>query len=425
VDGLATNQPNGSFARVIRNDTKRAGLLFAGTESNMYVSFDDGDHWHSFVQNLPTTSYRDMTIKDNDLLVSTYGRGFWAVDDYSALRQMTAAIASEPAHLFKPGDVTRVRRNVGADTPFPPEVPHALNPPAGVPVDYWLAQAPSGAITLDVLDSAGAVVRHLSSVPAPPVTEAARPPHPNFWVEPPESMPANSGGNRTHWDLRYDSPPSFAHSFEINANPGLTPPSPEGPVVLPGTYTLKLNAGGRSYSQSVIVRPDPRSKASAAALRAQHALQMKIYDGIAASYGAHDMAVALRDAIHNTLSAAGSSGLGDAPARGQALAATLDSLIEPQGGGGRGFGGQPSPPNFRTLNAAFVGQLNAQDLGDLAPTAATVAGFVATCKELQSAIAAWNRAKGADLEAFNRALSSRGQKPIAVAPRSLTMPACS
>ena len=139
----------------------------------------------------------------------------------------------------------RMRRNVGADTPFPPEVPHALNPAEGA-VDYWLAQAPLGDITLDVLDASGALVRHLSSAPQPPVAEAARPPHPNFWIAPPMPLPTNAGGNRTNWDLRYDAPRSFTHSFEINANPGLTPASPEGPLAIPGTYTLKLTVDGKA-----------------------------------------------------------------------------------------------------------------------------------------------------------------------------------
>src|SRR5260221_344343 len=131
TDGLPVNEPSGSFARVIRNDPKRPGLLFAGTESGMYVSFDDGDHWQSLMQNLPTTSFRDLVIKGNDLVVATYGRGFYVLDDYSMLRELTPAVASESAHLFAPGDAMRLRRNVNADTPFPPEVPHAQNPPDG------------------------------------------------------------------------------------------------------------------------------------------------------------------------------------------------------------------------------------------------------------------------------------------------------
>ncbi|HEX3867557.1 MAG TPA: hypothetical protein VHV78_12430, partial [Gemmatimonadaceae bacterium] len=143
VTGMRTDQPSGSFARVIRADTKRAGLLFAGTESSMYVSFDDGDDWESLMLNLPNTSYRDIAIKDNDLVVGTYGRSIWILDDYSPLRQMTAAIEAEAAHLFEPGDAIRVRRNVNGDTPFPPEIPHALNPPPGALVYYYLKDHPS------------------------------------------------------------------------------------------------------------------------------------------------------------------------------------------------------------------------------------------------------------------------------------------
>ena len=169
--------------------------------------------------------------------------GIWVLDDISMLRQLTPAVASEPAHLFKPGDAVRVRRNVNANTPFPQEVPHALNPPGGVIIDYTLASAPTGEITLDVLDASGAVVRHMSSGPAHPVPEAARPTLPNFWEAPPVVLPAKVGANRVSWDLRYDAPPVFAHTFELSANPGLTPPSPEGPLALPGTYTAAPDGG--------------------------------------------------------------------------------------------------------------------------------------------------------------------------------------
>src|SRR5881296_2604328 len=184
VAGLPATLPGGAFARVARADPKRRGLLFAGTESAVYVSFDDGDNWQSLLLNLPTTEYRDIAIHDNDLIVGTYGRGIWVLDDHAALRQMTPAVASEQANLYKPSDVTRARRNVNYNTPFPPEVPQAVNPPHGVVVSYWLASKPAGEVTLDVLDVAGNVVRHLSSVPPAPVREAARPPEPNFWIAP-------------------------------------------------------------------------------------------------------------------------------------------------------------------------------------------------------------------------------------------------
>ena len=413
ANGLPEHQPSGSFARFVRSDTKRRGLLFAGTESGVYASFDDGDHWQSLQQNLPNTSVRDAVIKDNDLVVTTYGRGFWVIDDISVLREVAANVASEPAHLFKPGDAYRVRRNVGADTPFPPEVPHALNPPEGSMIDYWLATAPSRDITLDVLDASGAVVRHLTSAPGTPVPEAARPPEPNFWVAPPFSLPKKAGENRTHWDLRYEAPSSFTHSFEINANPGLTPPSPEGALVLPGTYTLKLTVDGKSYSQTVTVKNDPRSPATLEALRAQHALQMKIAAGIEASYEGHRIAVALRDSLR----AADST---------TALAAQLDTLagLDAARRRGRGFGQGAPPPSFSGVNSALVNQLNAQEQGDMAPTAASLAAYASACQDLAKVFASWQKLSTTELSSVNAALKSRGRAAVALLKSEVKLPSC-
>ena len=427
VDGLPTNQPSGSFARVVRSDTRRSGLLFAGTETGMFVSFDDGDHWQSLQQNLPNTSYRDIAIKDNDLVVSTFGRGFWVLDDYSTLRQLGPDIAAESAHLFKPGDAARVRRNVGADTPFPPEVPHALNPPDGVIIDYWLAQSPSRDVNLDVLDAAGVVVRHMSSAAIAPVPEAARPPHPNFWVAPPRPLGTSVGTNRTNWDLRYDAPHAFTHSFEINANPGLTPPSPEGPVALPGTYTLRLTVDGRSYTQPVAIRNDPRSPATIAALGAQHALQMKIVAALNASYQGRDLASSLRAAVRGVVPAplAGAQpDLADVASRAAVLAAQLDTVVGLDGGRFRGRGGPKPPPSFTGINNDLVSQLNAQDLGDVAPTAAMLSAYTATCKELATAAAAWQRLSSTDLTAFNAVLKGRNRTTIGSPAGRVPVPAC-
>ena len=427
TNGLPVGQPSGSFARLIRNDTKRRGLLFAGTESAMYVSFDDGDHWQTLQQNLPTTSYRDAVIKDNDLVVSTYGRGFWSLDDFSMLRQVSPTIASEPAHLFKPGDAFRVRRNVGADTPFPPEVPHAENPLPGVPVDYWLARAPSSDITLDVLDASGAVVHHMTSAPTPPVPEAKYPPEPTFWLAPTPRLPKNSGGNRTNWNLRYDDPRSFVHSFEINANPDETPPSPEGPIVVPGTYTLRLTVDGRPYTQTVVVHNDPRSPATLAAIEAQHALQMKIVDGMDASYEGHRLATALRDLLRGPTPAGAAPETSAPSARALALAAQLDTVAGLDAGrgrgGGRGFGRNPIP-NFTAINGALGQQLNAQENGDMAPTPAALAAFAATCHELETVTTAWRRLSTEELTAVNAERKQAGRGPLAVPAGGLKPVSC-
>jgi len=420
ITGLPTNQPSGSFARVVRNDPRRKGLLFAGTESGMYVSFDDGDHWQTLQQNLPNTSYRDITIAGNDLVIATYGRGFWSLDDYSVLRQLEPAVASEAAHLFKPGDAYRLRRNVGADTPFPPEVPHAPNPPDGVIIDYWLAQEPKSDISIDVIDASGAIVRHLSSAPIAPVAEAARPPHPNFWVATPTPLPKNAGSNRTNWDLHYDAPKAMSHSFEINANPGLTPASPEGALVTPGTYTLKLTVDGKTYSQTVAVKADPRSRATLADLTAQNALLGKISQAIDASYEGNHAAAALRDAVR----AAANGASPEVASKASAIAAQLDSVAGGQGGRGRGRGGQGAPPTFASLNGTFVSQLNAQEQGDLAPTTSARAAWAAACMDLGKTVATWQRVAGAELGALNTMLKTAGKSPVAAPSVQVKPPVC-
>ena len=422
IGDLPVNQASGSFSRVVRSDTKKAGLLFAGTESGMFVSFDDGDHWQSLMQNLPTTSYRDIVIKDNDLVVATYGRGFWVLDDYSTLRQLSPGVASEAQHLFKPGDAVRTRRNVGADTPFPPEVPHALNPPDGVIIDYWLAKSARD-LSIDVLDAQGKVVRHLSNARLTAVPEAARPPHPNFWVATPAPLPSLAGTNRANWDLRHDAPPAFSHSFEINANPELTPASPLGPVAIPGTYTLRLTADGRTSSQVVVVRADPHSPASPGALRAQDALLQKLLDGVRLSYEGRDIATTLRTALRGAVPASASPDMADAAARAATIVAQLDTVAGLDSDRGNRGRGASAAPSFTSLNNTLVSQLNAQDLGDMAPTAAALAAWVKACRDLAGVLAVWDRV-GTDVGAFNAMMTGRGKAALEVRKLSMRLPAC-
>ena len=202
VNGLPTDQPSGSFARVIRADTKRGGLVFAGTESSTYVSFNDGDTWQSLVLNSPNTSYRDMVVKDNDLVVGTYGRSFWVLDDISPLRQVTADMVNQPSVLFKPGDAVRVRRNVNGDTPYPPEVPHALNPPVGALIYYYLGHDAGSKVLIEISDASGKVVRTMSSDPIKPTNDGP-PPVPDFWIEKLSPLSMSAGMHRINWNLRY------------------------------------------------------------------------------------------------------------------------------------------------------------------------------------------------------------------------------
>ncbi|HEY7893888.1 MAG TPA: hypothetical protein VIC24_03225 [Gemmatimonadaceae bacterium] len=402
VTGLPTEEPSGSFAHVIRNDPKRAGLLFAGTESGMYVSFDDGDHWQSLQLNLPNTSYRDITFHGSDLIVGTYGRGIWVLDDYTVLRDLTPAIAGAPVHLFKPDDAVRVRRNDGADTPFPPEVPHALDPPDGLIIYYTLAAAPRGDVTLDVVDASGTVVRHMSSAPTKPLDEAAEPPEPNFWLAKPEPMPTAVGLNRVNWDLRWDAPPAFGHTYEINANPGLTPASPEGPLALPGVYTLKLTVNGTAYTQTATVRNDPRSPATSVALRAQNALMMRLYHGLTEAWSGYHAVVGLRADADK---AAGASAPADVVDAIKSFDEKVDSVAgNPEGNRFRFGRGAAPAPDYVRVSGTLVQQLEAQDNGDMAPTVSSLAGTDSVCKDLATVDAAARRLTTTDLTALDAVL---------------------
>lgn len=415
VSGLPTDQPSGSFARVIRADTKRSGLLFAGTESSVYVSFNDGDTWQSLMLNLPNTSYRDMTIHGNDLVVGTYGRSFWVLDDISPLRELTASTASEAVHLFKPAEAIRVRRNVNGDTPFPPEVPHAKNPPLGAVIYYYLGQKPSDAIALDVTDSQGRLVRHLSSKPIEPIAEL--PPEPNFWLEQPKPMPTDLGTNRINWNLRYDSPNAFSHTWEINANPGETPASPEGPLVAPGVYTLTLKVDGKSYVQTVTVKNDPRSPASDSAVRAQEKLQADLYFAAQKAWNGYEAVADLRKAVG---AATGSNSDSDLHKAVDEFTTKLTAVggATPGGrrfgggGGGRFGGGAPPAPTFALADMTLVRQLEMLDSGDMAPSEPIRHACENALAELKVVEAAWDLLVQKDLPQLNAALEKSKLQPI-------------
>lgn len=415
VNGLPTDQPSGSFARVLREDTERKGLLFAGTESSMYVSFDDGDNWQSLALNLPNTSYRDLVVKGDDLVACTYGRGIWILDQLTPLREVTPAIASQSAHLFKPGDTYRVRRNVNGDTPYPPEVPTAPNAPDGAMIYYYLGDKPSGEITLDVTDSAGHHVRRLTSAPAPTFNEPA-PAVPDLWKWTPAPMSTAPGMSRINWDLRYDNPQTFEHTYEMNANPGRTPISPEGPLVPPGRYKLTLNVDGKTYEQFLTVKNDPRSPASTKDLVAQSELQRRLYDGIQDAYAGHLQVAQMRAQIAELLAANPPTEVADA-------AKAFDNKLAALAGNGKplrivvglGFSGDNESPNFADVNRSLVDQLKLMDTGDMAPNGPMRSGCDALCDSLNTAEWNWKQLNAKDLADLNTLLTKNNLKPIPAA----------
>jgi len=262
----------------VREDPVGKGLLFAGTENSVWVSFDDGDHWQSLQLNLPHTSMRDLWIHDNDLIVATHGRSFWILDDITPLREVAGLAGITGAHLFTPAPAFRIQRDTNTDTPLPPDEPAAANPPDGAVIDYYLAQSSSVPLSLEILDARGQLVRKFSSADKPDATEEELKKQliPLYWVRPSRSLSADVGMHRWVWDLRYPAPDSTRHEYPIAAIPGDTPRLPLGPTVLPGTYTARLTADGKRYTAPFTVKMDPRVKTSAAGLEKKFQLETRL-----------------------------------------------------------------------------------------------------------------------------------------------------
>ncbi|HEX8031716.1 MAG TPA: hypothetical protein VF491_24785 [Vicinamibacterales bacterium] len=260
--------PDGGIVNVVREDPRRRGLLFAGTEQAIYVSFDDGEHWQSLRNNMPATSMRDLVIKDDDLVVGTHGRSFYILDDITPLRQIAAATVAADAHLFAPQDAWRFRWNKNTDTPLPPDEPAGANPPDGAIVNYFLKSA-AKSVAIEILDAQGGVVRkYTSDDPAEPLVEGRN--TPDYWLRPHRPLLAGAGLHRFVWDMHHERPAVSGFSYPISATFANTPRTPYGSWALPGKYTVRLTVDGRSQTQPLIVKMDPRVKTTAAELKLQY-----------------------------------------------------------------------------------------------------------------------------------------------------------
>jgi photosystem II stability/assembly factor-like uncharacterized protein len=271
---IVTGLPDGPI-NTVREDPVRKGLLYAGSELAVYVSFNDGDSWQPLRLNMPAISIRDLVIHDNDLVAGTHGRGFWILDDIAPLRQMSAQIAAADAHLFRPSSAYRVRNYNYPDTPLPPEEPAGQNPPDGAILYYYLKSAASSPVTLEVLDSAKKLVRRYSSDDKPePIDPLAN--VPTYWIRPPQILAASAGMHRFIWDLHYPAPDALRHEYPISAIYRDTPRYPLGPAAMPGQYTIKLTADGKTYTQPLTVKMDPRVKTPPAGLLQQFTLATRV-----------------------------------------------------------------------------------------------------------------------------------------------------
>ena len=288
VSGLEGGGP----VNVVREDPARAGLLFAGTEREVYFSADDGEHWQSLRMNMPASSVRDLVIHESDLVVGTHGRSIWILDNIAPLRELAPANDAGRAYLFEPPEATRVRWNMFLDTPLPPEEPAGENPPDGAILDYYLSTGASE-LTLEVLDG-GSVIRTYSSNDRSERLEPTSFRHPTYWIRPPQSLSTEPGHHRFIWDLRHEPPPGAQRDFSIAAVHRRTPSNPDGPFVHPGTYTIRLSVDGSVLEQPLDVRMDPRVEMTAEDVQLQSVNSMACYRGYLELQG-------IREAIDDAL----------------------------------------------------------------------------------------------------------------------------
>jgi photosystem II stability/assembly factor-like uncharacterized protein len=343
-----------SSVRVVREDPKRKGLLYAGTETGAFVSFNDGDSWQPLNLNLPVTPIHDLIVHNDDLIVATHGRSFWILDDLEPLRQISTQLGSQPATLFRPPTAYRLRSDQQHDTPWPPETPMGQNPPSGAILDFYLAQ-PSAEVGIEIRDSAGNIVRRYSShdqePPHPPVA------FPEYWFPKPQALSGEAGHHRLVWNMRYADPPAVNRSYDLSAVFGVVmEPNPRGPLALPGKYEVRLIAGGTTYSQTLTLAPDPRLNVTPAELGQQHSLEMQIVDAMQQAW----------DALQKARSA-----------QGNPQAAQL--------AGGRGTRGD----TFASLLGSLGSLLDVVDSADTAPTEQAQSTFRDLKQRLDTVLVAW------------------------------------
>jgi len=407
TEGLPDDAP----VDTVREDPIRKGLLFAGTEASVWVSFDDGDHWQSLQLNLPHTSMRDLVIHGDDLVLATHGRSFWILDDITALRQVDKDTADNAVFLFKPAPAYRTRRSTYTDTPLPPDEPLGQNPPDGAIIDYYLAPNVTGPVTLEILDAHGKVIRRFSSADKPDVTmeELEKQHIPLYWIRLPRILSAEPGMHRWVWDLHYPSPVSVRHEFPISAVPGDTPRVPEGPRALPGDYTVRMTVKGgdvsaavgtqrrifrRDNSASLTEKEDPRVKISAGALEQHFNLQTRLASMMTRASQAALQAKTAREQIA-ALSGKASGSLADALA---ALDKKIAVVLESPAGS--------SEPDLKTVNADIYDLYMGLDRADAAPTSAQMGAPSKIEPGLVSAVKRWEEIKSSDIPAINRELKS-------------------
>ncbi len=371
INGLPNDPIN-----VVREDPKTKGLLFAGSERTVYVSFDDGEHWQGLRLNMPATSIRDLVIKDDDLVVGTHGRGFWILDDITPLRQLNDQTIKQSVIFYRPQTATRVRWDMWTDTPLPQEEPAGQNPPDGAIIDYYLNEN-AKEVSIDIMDSKGKLIRHYSDhdsmYKVPPVNI------PLYWIRPQLLVSAEKGSHRFLWDMHY-TPLNIPPSYPISAIYKNTPPAETSPWVMPGNYTVALTVDGKRFTQPLLIKMDPRVKTSMADLQKQHDLSMICFER-------RTKCLQILNEIRKERTELRSKIIGMDSATSKSFR-DLDFLLSSLEGDGTG--GSPNG-SFSRLNNNFATLMTTLQETDMPPTTQVVSAVKETQNKFAELLKKWNQ----------------------------------
>ncbi len=405
--------PDGAATSAIREDPKRKGLLYAGSETQVYVSFDDGDHWQSLRLNMPASSVRDLEVKGDDLIAATHGRGYVILDDVTPLRGIGVDLIKEDAHLYAPQKALRIRNDMNPPTPWPADFPSTKNPPNGAVIDYYLGANVSGVVTLEIADSKGQMIARFNSDDPLPTTDP-RYPDPPVWERKPRALSAAPGHHRFLWDMQYPQVPGLSTGpDDMLATPHDTPQVSTAPWVMPGEYTVKLTTNGKTQTEPLKVEMDPRVKTPMADLEQQFTVAKRMYDDLMKATAAmHEISV-LREQLK---ARRGQPVVGQA---GPTIDSKLDAIAGPERGG-RGFGRGPAgPATLGSVRGQIARLEHSIEAADTAPTAAQSEATAIAEKPLDGLIEQWEKVKASDVKALNIELKKQHLAVIDLDTREL------
>jgi photosystem II stability/assembly factor-like uncharacterized protein len=398
--------PDGSFLNCVREDPFRKGLLYACTEKGVYVSFDDGDDWQALQLNLPVTSVRDLVVHEDNLVIATFGRSFWVLDDVTPLRQIDARAAAADVWLYRPATAYRVRPGSDQSTPVPDDEALAANAPNGAVLDYYLKEKSTGPIQLEIFDRDGRLVRRFASDDEIPKINPNDLSFPASWAREPQPLSTEAGMHRFVWDLRYQVPKGVRRSFRRAS----------GPVALPGNYTVRLTAHGKNDTQPLIVKMDPRVKTPQDALVRQFELASKLSARQGEVSAAMQQIGELRKQIETRKKEAGEKA--EAVKALEELNQKLDALTETESEGGFGLYGLALPgkehEGLPKVASAVSGLAAIVESADVAPTTDASTASEKWDRAAEEALARWAAFQRDDLASANGALQKAALKPLMI-----------